>query len=44
MANSSLFNIDLSLPDLNKLLQTKQAYLAIATMDAPLGTPSAALF
>ena len=44
MADSSLFNINSSLPDLNELLQTRWARPAIATADAPSGAPSAALF
>ena len=44
MADSFLFNINSSLPDLNKLLQTKWAHPAVITADAPSGAPSAALF
>ena len=44
MADSFLFNINSSLPDLDKLLQTKWAHPAVTTADAPSGTPSAALF
>ena len=45
MADSSSFNIDSSLSDLNELLQTKWARLAVVTeFAAPLGTLSAASF
>ena len=45
MADSSLFDIDSSLPDLNELLQTRWARLAVATASAaPSGAPLAAPF